>query len=56
MIRRLLLLSALAYVVIAMKKATAKRVALKTADSIAHAEWESEGGPAPPPESIAPVG
>jgi hypothetical protein len=55
MIRRLLLLSALAYVVVVIQKAASKRAALKATDSIAHAEWESEGGPALPAESAAPV-
>lgn len=45
MIRRVLLLSALAIAVIAMRKAASKRAALMAADSTAHAEWESEGGP-----------
>jgi hypothetical protein len=55
MIRRLLLLSAVAYVVVVIQKAASKRAALKATDSIAHAEWESEGGPALPAESAPPV-
>ena len=44
MLRRVLLLSALAIAVISMRKAASKRAALKAADSTAQAEWESEGG------------
>jgi hypothetical protein len=56
MIRRLLLLSAVAYVVVVViQKAASKRAALKATDSIAHAEWESEGGPALPADSAPPV-
>jgi hypothetical protein len=55
MIRRLLLLSAVAYVVVVIQKAASKRAALKATESIAHAEWESEGGPALPAESAPPV-
>ena len=55
MIRRLLLLSAVAYVLVVIQKEASKRAALKATDSIAHAEWESEGGPALPAESAPPV-
>jgi hypothetical protein len=55
MIRRLLVLSALACAIIVIQKAASKRAALKATDSTAHAAWESEGGPALPAESAAPV-
>ena len=56
MIRRLLLLAILAYVVIAIKKVGLQSKTLRAADSLALADWESEGGPAPPAEAPAPVG
>jgi hypothetical protein len=56
MVRRLLVLSALAIAVIAMQKAASKRAALKTFDSTAEAEWESEGGPPLPAEPVASSG
>jgi hypothetical protein len=50
MIRRLLLAGVLAYVVISIRKARAKRVVGKRTDQEAKANWDSEGGtPAPDP-------
>lgn len=48
MIRRLLLLSLAVYAVVALSKANSKRTPEGQNDSQAHADWESEGGNAPP--------
>jgi hypothetical protein len=55
MIRRILVLSALAIAVIVVQRAASKRAALKATDSTAHAEWESEGGPSLPAEPSLPL-
>ena len=44
MIRRLIVLSALAYAVIAIQKASAKKAESAAKDALARADWESEGG------------
>ena len=48
MIRRLVVLSIAIYALVVIRRARSERAAARRDDSLAHAEWESEGGNAVP--------
>ena len=56
MIRRILLIAAVAFAGVLIGKATQKRTADKKMDLLAEATWASEGGaPAPEPDTPAAI-